>query len=238
MIKNNKFLNLITILITTTFLLSGCAHKNIEHTKNYKQDQPQQKTSSQKFSERLNLDDNTFKNLTSTKYNNQEYTLIPINKSQNHLTYWNNLLTSDEDYMQTFFLERKSPSTQRATSIFKNEIVNMWIKPKPTSINFILSYNGNFSGIIETANLSTENDSLIGYAVSKEYKGNNIASISLKMLLNLIKHLNSTGFYNIKSTSVWIFNDNTASQKVAQKNGFVYAESDDKNKRCRYSFQF
>lgn len=228
-----------TLLLFPAICLSiqGCNNNNIVQNQNENPVSRASSTESNRYSyaSRLNLDESTLENLLKTSQNGKEYKLIPAANSSKDLDYWTNLVTTDKEYMQTFFLNRDLLDNRRATSQYDEIFESMWVETKPNTLLFIATLDGKYCGIIGCDEIKDSSSPIVFYATSKEYKNQGIATNSVKMLINLLKHLNETKFYDIKSISVWIFDDNIASITVAKNNGFVYTENDEVNKRSRYS---
>lgn len=234
------------MVLATCFFTSACSNgSSVENNSNSStavqvKTQAQPKTENENlysYASHLNLSNEELENLLTVTKEGNEYKLIPVtSNSKEYEDFWCDLVTTNEDYMQTFFLNRKLPSKSRALSQFRSKLKSMWNSRKADTLFFITTLNGEYCGTVESAGLSTE-DGIIGYITKQEYAGKGIASTSLEMFVNLIKHLNSTGFYNVKTLSLWIFDDNAASISVAKKNGFVFAEADPENKRSRYSLE-
>lgn len=186
------------------------------------------------YASHLNLSEKELEDLLTINYQGNEYKLIPATDSDIHKDFWCNLVTTDEKYMQTFFLNRKLPSKYRAESQFNSKIKNMWKSNQPDSLFFLVMLNGEYCGAIESAELTSEETAFIGYITKKEYSGQNVATNALKIFVDLIRKLNDSNFYDVSNLSLWIFDSNTASINVAKKNGFVYAEADAINERSRY----
>lgn len=187
------------------------------------------------YASHLNLSEKELENLLTIKSQGNEYKLIPTTDSDVHKDFWCNLVTTDEKYMQTFFLNRKLPSKSRAESQFNSKIKSMWKSSnQPDSLFFLVMLNGEYCGAIESAELTSEETAFIGYITKKEYSGQGVATNALKIFVNLIRTLNDSNFYNVSNLSLWIFDSNKASINVAKKNGFVYTEADAINKRSRY----
>ncbi len=185
------------------------------------------------YASRIGLDPQTLEDLLTIKENAKEYKLIPAVRNTSHEEYWKNLVTDNDDYIKTFFLNRKALTKVQAIVEFREAINVMWNDASPDELFFISTLNGNYAGIIKCSGL-TSSETTIGYVTAKEYKGQNVATNALKMLVKLLKRLNENKFYSIEKTLLWIFDDNPASIAVAEKNGFTYDKQDAANNRARY----
>ncbi len=185
----------------------------------------------------LGIDENKLQNLLSKNKGDKEFKLIPATNSSKYKDYWCQLVTTNEDYMQGYFLDRKVYSKQSAIYQFNSMIQNMWQSQKPDTLFFIITLNDEFCGILESSGLVYAEHPRIGYITEQQYSGQGVASTSLEMFVELIKYLNGKEIYNVSDLSLWIFNNNIASQKVAKNNNFKYAEDDPKYKRKRYELK-
>ena len=87
----------------------------------------------------------------------------------------------------------------------------------------MVTLDGEYCGIISCHELGYRDDAVISYVTTKEYKNQKVATNALKMVLGLLRRLNEKGFYSVRTVSVWIFDDNEPSIRVAKSGGFSYA---------------
>ncbi len=153
------------------------------------------------------------------------------------MEYWKSLVSTDKDYIQTFFLNKEPLTESKAISQFNDTIKIMWETEKPDFLLFIVLLNGDYAGIIKCVGLTYGKTTTIGFITAKEYAGQGVATHALKMLVSFIKYLKESRFYSVPTASLWIFDDNLASVAVAKKNKFIYTEQDVENKRGRYSLE-
>ena len=119
--------------------------------------------------------------------------------------------------------------------MFSETMHHMWKTNPPIEMFFKVYLNGERCGIFMCDYLDTSDDVEFAYMTEKNFTNKKVASTSVKMIINLLKHLNETEFYDINTVSLWIFDDNAASIKVAKNNGFKFVEKDPPNKRSKYS---
>ncbi|MDR1364717.1 MAG: GNAT family N-acetyltransferase [Oscillospiraceae bacterium] len=179
---------------------------------------------------------NTNKEVSTNNTNkkNNVISLVPATKQNSNI--WINLTTKNGKYMQPFFQNKKALTKDQATYQLYYELNEMWItgRKPPNLLFFIVVFNGNRVGIIKCVGLTDSKTALISYITAKKYARQGIATNALKMLINLIKHLNEIGVYNCEYCALWIFNDNLASIRVAEKNGFVPKKENSKEKKKKY----
>ncbi len=230
-----KSLNLmwLCLVLITSLFVPGCGGAQITQNTPFLSEKTNEDQYA--YASHLDLDQQTLENLLTIKENNKEYKLIPAGKYTKDENYWTNLVTNDENYIQTFFLNRKALTKIQAVLEYRNAINIMWNNKLPDELFFIATLNGDYAGILKCSGLSSGEDVTIGYVTAKEYAGQGVATNSLKMFVELIKHLNKNEFCSVKKLLLWIFDDNPASIAVAQKNGFTCDEKDAENERSRYS---
>jgi len=230
------------MMLIISLALTGCnkSDVNVEKAKdNSSSVTSKASVHSDSYASHLNLDEEVLDSLLVTKKEDAtEYKLVPATSSKDHIEYYKNLVTSNPDYIQTYYLSRTPPTKEEASLKFSKNVNTMWNTKKPDYLLFLVTLNGEYCGVIECGGLKSRENPTIGYVTEKEYAGKGVATNALEMLVKLVKHLNSTGFYNVADLSLWIFDENLPSIAVAKKNGFDYAESDSENKRKRYVLKF
>lgn len=232
------------IIYISSFAICGIAlsivgYQHLKPTENFTQSYSMtdaEKGNSYDFAKKLAMDENEFMQILSDEQDNKKYALIPANKDNKNVNYWVKLTTTEQDYVQTFFLNRTPYTVQKAKENFETIMHNMWEQPKPSYIFFVATLDKNYAGIIYCNGLLSS-EITIGYITEKAYSGQKVSTNSLKFFVNLIKKLNSDNFYNIKTAALWIFDDNIASINVAQNNNFKESEMDIKNKRKKYTLK-
>lgn len=225
---------LMCLLTICSVFIVGCS--NSQQTPESPTFTSEEATKQYSYAVYLGLDKSTFEDLLTMKVDDNEYKLIPASNNSKYREYWTSLVTKDENYVKLFFQNRQGVNREQAISKFNNYIGAMWnFQGVPDELFFITAVNGKFAGIIMCSGITSEDTVTIGYITAKEYAGQGIATNSLKIMVKLIKHLNSTKFCHASAASVWIFDDNPASIAVANNNGFVYQEHDSENNKSRYS---
>lgn len=187
------------------------------------------------FCTNIKLDEEKLKNLLKCKIGEKEYKLVPVMDNDEDKQYWKDLVTKDENYVKTFFLGRHTLSEKDAEYMFRETIRHMWKTTPPIELFFKVYLNDERCGIFMCDYLDTDDEVEFAYMTEKKFTNQKVASTSVKIIVDFLKYLNETKFYNIKTVSLWIFDENKASIQVAKNNDFKFVEKDPPNKRSKYS---
>lgn len=241
---SNKKLSIKYILMCTLLaaglLVTGCSNNsNVQNTDSSVVESKVETTSQAlvDFASHLSLDEKELGNVLTITEDDKEYKLLPATESEEDLNYWKGLTTKDKEYIQTFFQNREPLTESSATSQFNKTMRSMWKTKKPDSMLFIVLLNGNYAGIINCAGLKGTTGVTIGYVTAKEYSGQGVATNALKMFIQFVKHLNEKSSYKVPKAMLYIFDDNAASIRVSEKNGFTFVEDDEKTKISKYELK-
>ena len=233
----NKFkkLFLLPLLFLLCFVAPGCSESSGESAPQASNSAGQGNASLTAFASKLQLSEGELEELLTTEQNSKLYKLVPASKGNTDKDFWVNLVTTDQEYMQTYFLDRKVLQKKQAADEFSEMISGMWDQSPAQTLLFMVTLDGEYCGIISCHELNYRLGAVISYVTAKQYKNQKVATNALKMVLGLLRRLNEKGIYSVKTVSVWIFDDNEPSIQVAKSGGFSYAENDAQNKRGRYS---
>ena len=128
-------------------------------------------------------------------------------------------------------------SDQQAKNYYNSYMKDMWKKSPPNSLFFLMSLNSERVGIISTSTLTSSDEITIGYVTEQSKANKGIATNSLKIMVQLLKYMKDNSIYNYSKLALWIFDENTGSIKVAEKNGFKLSEKNEAKQLSKYTLK-
>ena len=76
---------------------------------------------------------------------------------------------------------------------------------------------------------------MIGYVTEQSKANKGIATNALKIIVQLLKQMKDNNTYNYSKLSLWIFDENVSSIKVAKRNGFELSEKNYDQQLSKYT---
>ena len=132
-----------------------------------------------------------------------------------------------DEYMKYYWTDSRLRlmSPKRAAHFFLKS-VRETLQKCPQSVTFAIKFDGKYVGSVHVANLYgfEEADAYISYVIDEKYSGKGITNKGAKTMMDFIKCLVKSGdkcYRSLRRLRGLANKDNTASNFILQKNGFV-----------------
>lgn len=237
--KYKKKLLIFILAPLSTNLLIGCAANEAYQTTSDSKYIYQEKNYNNNFerlSKLLNVNKINLEDKLTLKNGNDTFKLVPATETSTDLDFYKDLVVyGDEEYTKLYFQNKKMKNEEQANNYYNSYMMDMWKKSPPHSLFFLISLNDERVGIISTSTLISSDEITIGYITEQSKSNKGIATNSLKIMVQLLKYMKDNNTYNYSKLSLWIFDENVSSIKVAQRNGFELSEKNSDKQISKYT---
>ena len=239
--RYKKKIIIFILALLSTNLLMGCTSNESYQTvpdSKYSYQEKDCNDAFQSLSKLLSLDKTDLENNLTLKNNGDTFKLVPATDTSKDLDFYKSLVVyGDEEYTKLYFQNKKMKSDQQAKNYYNSYMKDMWKKSPPNSLFFLMSLNNERVGIISTSTLTSSDEITIGYVTEQSKANKGIATNSLKIMVQLLKYMKDNSIYNYSKLALWIFDENTGSIKVAEKNGFELSEKNEAKQLSKYTLK-
>lgn len=223
----------------STNLLIGCTPNKVYKTTDDSKYIYQEKNynySFERLSKLLNINKTDLENELTLKNGNNIFKLVPATQSSTDLDFYKDLVVyGDKEYTKLYFQNKKMKNEEQAKSHYSSYMTDMWKNSPPHSLFFLISLNDERVGIISTSALVSSDEVTIGYITKQSKTNRGIATNSLKIIVQLLKNIKNNNTYKYSKLSLWIFDENVNSIKVAKRNGFELSEKNYEQQLSKYT---
>lgn len=241
MIRYKKKILIFILALLSSNLLIGCTPNKTYQTaadSKYAYQEKDYNDSFQNLSKLLNVDKTELESKLTLKNGNDTLKLVPAMNTSKDLDFYKSLVVyGDEEYTKLYFQNKKMKNEQQAKNYYNSNMKDMWKKSPPNSLFFLISLNNERVGIISTSTLTSSDEITIGYVTEQSKANKGIATNSLKIMVQLLKYMKDNSIYNYSKLALWIFDENTGSIKVAEKNGFKLSEKNEAKQLSKYTLK-
>ncbi|MGN1044280.1 MAG: GNAT family N-acetyltransferase [Acutalibacteraceae bacterium] len=239
MVKHKKKILVFALSILSSGLLIGCSSITNNPTTNASEQtysSQDYENSFQSLSEVLNISKDELENKLTLKNNDNTYRLVPATNTSENLNFYKDLVVyGDKEYTKLYFQNKKMKDERQAENYYNSYMNEMWKKSPPDLYFFLTFLNNEPAGIISTSSLTDSKEITIGYITDQSKANKKVATNSLKILVEFLKYLKSANVYNYEKLSLWIFDENISSIKVAQNNGFTLSDTNKDKQMSKYT---
>lgn len=237
--KYKKKILLFILVPLSTNLLVGCAPNKVYQTttdSKYIYQEKNYNSNFERLSKLLNVSKTNLENKLTLKNGEDIFKLVPATENSVDLDFYKDLVVyGDEEYTKLYFQNKKMKNEEQARNHYNSYMMDMWKKSPPSSLFFLISLNDERVGIISTGTLVSSDEIMIGYVTEQSKANKGIATNALKIIVQLLKQMKDNNTYNYSKLSLWIFDENVSSIKVAKRNGFELSEKNYDQQLSKYT---
>lgn len=241
MIKYKNKILIFTLSLLSSSLLIGCNSDHVQQStvnSDYTYTEKNYEDHFESLSKALNIKKENLEDKLTLEDGERIFKLIPAKSLTEDLNFYKKLVVyGDEEYTKLYFQNKKMKNERQAESYYNSCMNDMWKKHPPDSYFFIILLNNKPAGIISTSNLISSNEVTIGYITEQNKSNQGIATNALKILLDFLKYMKSNNTYNYSKLALWIFDENSNSIKVAEKNNFKLSEKNENKQMSKFTIE-
>ncbi|MDR1364610.1 MAG: GNAT family N-acetyltransferase [Oscillospiraceae bacterium] len=188
------------------------------------------KNPSEEAAKRLEIPIEEFLRLLSYNSDKESISLKPMTNTPDTWALWMDLFhNADPEYMKNY-AEGALRKVEEIREDYFLRLYRNWFSEKPQSLAFTIFYSEDCNspqkliGRVTVGSLlfwSNNDLTEIGYVLLQKYQGRGIMTKAVEMVLNFLRFLIKQRIYCFETIRLTIRKPNIASQRVAEKNGFV-----------------